>query len=243
MIDHDALRQSVAAYALDSLGGHERTRVQAELLDHLPGCEECTSLLRDLRETVADLAIAAPPMRPSEGLEERVLAAIRDAGGGGSVAPVVTVTRRRRFVVRVGAVAASLALVASLAVSGTLLGSLQRERDFRERMSAALAIAGDPTARVATLQGKGGSILVAVRRDGRVAMIAQDVPAAPQGRVFELWLFSGDKPVPVAAFTPRDGDAVMLTSVAEADYTVAAVTYEREFVPAPTSDPVYQGRI
>lgn len=238
-MDHEPIRQSVAAYALHALTPEDHARVQQELLDHLPGCDACSALMRDFREIAADLAMVTSPRPLSTDLERRVTAAIRDESGAAAVPP----SRRRKLFVRVAAVAASVAIVASWATTAAVVGSLAGERETRERLAGAIEIAGAPGARVAALRGAGGSIVVAVRPDGRVALVATGVPEPPRGRVMELWLLSGDTPVPVAAFSVRDGAAVVLTRVRPGEYAGAAITFETGFVPAPTADPVYRAAL
>jgi anti-sigma factor RsiW len=68
-MDHDGIRQMIAAFVLDALDPDERGRVDRELLEHLPGCDECLALMRDLREVGGELALGAGAAAVSPTLE------------------------------------------------------------------------------------------------------------------------------------------------------------------------------
>src|SRR5258708_4608561 len=133
MMDHEAIRQAIAAQALDALDDVERASVEHELLQHIAGCDECLTLFRDLREIAGDLALASGSREVSEELESRVLAAVREIPSQSDD----RVSPRRRLVVRVAAVAAIVALVASWSLSAVLVRRTH-QNDARTAATSAL---------------------------------------------------------------------------------------------------------
>ncbi|HUS13457.1 MAG TPA: anti-sigma factor [Chloroflexia bacterium] len=78
-------------------------------------------------------------------------------------------------------------------------------------------------------------------------LVATDLPAAPAGKVYELWMIRGETPVAVEVFTTEaDGTAVLTFALppgALSDYGVAAVTIEERKVDQPTSQPILVGKV
>lgn len=105
----DAVRSVAAEFVLGTLDGVERALV----LDHLGGCARCREEIAALADTVGDLAVLAPPMPPSAGFTDRVLAL-------GPTAPAVPARRprRRRWVITVAAAAAVVVLAVGLVARG-----------------------------------------------------------------------------------------------------------------------------
>ena len=61
MTDHVQIQEAIAAYVMHSIDPDDRARTEHELLDHLPGCESCSALMRDLRELSGDLGAVLKP--------------------------------------------------------------------------------------------------------------------------------------------------------------------------------------
>jgi hypothetical protein len=235
---HTRLEEMIAAYALDALAEEEAGEAGRELLDHLASCEQCQRLYRDLRETAADLALAAEPEPVGAALREEVLGVARE-------------TPRRPAASRgVGRVARAM-LVASVAgvmalggVSAYLAAQLGDARAERKQAQRVLAFINQPSTTVTTMQGSDGAgrMTLAVQPDGQALLIGSDL-RLPRDRVFEIWLVRGPKVVPAGIFVTEDGSAVVdLRIDPERDLGVA-ITIERARVEQPTSEPVFQGAI
>lgn len=239
-MDHEEIRQSIAALAIDALDDEQGARVEHELVEHLPGCPSCLALVRDLREVAGDLAFATGVSEPPAGLEARVLAAVDADRQPAPAGP------RGRAVLRVGAVVAAVAVLASWTVSGVLYvhaRNAERTADAAAGTALALAVMGDSSTRTAVLHGAAGVVLVGVRADGTVALIADDVASPQSGSRFELWLIRAGVPTPVRTFTPVGGRFALVATVDPASYAEVAITAERSFVRAPTAAPVYSGSL
>ena len=94
MTDHVQIQEAIAAYVMHSIDPDDRARTEHELLDHLPGCESCSALMRDLRELSGDLGLAPDPRPVSETGEARVMAAV--TGSRPAALPRAPATVRRR---------------------------------------------------------------------------------------------------------------------------------------------------
>lgn len=237
MRDHEEIRQQIAAYALDALGAAERAAAERALIEHLPGCEECSAAMLEFREVAGALALGAAPRGAPEGLEARLLGTIRREAH-----PTVEPAPARGRAFRAAMVAAAVALGASAALNAALVarvdGLQDRERDLRR----AMAVASDPRSRPVTLRGPDGSLVLSLRPDGKASLLGR-IPGPPEGRVFELWLLRDGIPVAVTAFRPRNGIVALEVTVDGAGATGAAITVERAMVAAPTGAPLYAGTI
>jgi anti-sigma-K factor RskA len=238
MRDHEAIRQSIAAYALDALDSDERAAIEHELVAHLPGCQECAAMLRDFREVGSELALAAAPRAVSAESERRLFAAIRS-----DQAALARPARRRGFIVRITAVAAVVALAASLSLNGVLVSRSHRSDASAARLAAAVSVLGDPRAQNVALRGRRGSLLLVYGPGARAVLIGRQVPAPPRGRVFELWLLRGGRTLAVRTFSPSDGRVVLPLELDVSTAKGVAVTIEMGFVRAPTTAPVYAGSL
>lgn len=193
-------------------------------------------------------------------------AAIESSLAESSVVPFIKPARRAWSTASiVGAIAASLvfvALVASLLVLWNRYGTMQqemarlsarlnqtqeelaRERENLSHEREAIALITQPDARMATLAGtemasSAHAKFVFDRNTGRAMLMADNLPAAPAGKAYQLWFIAeGKSPVPGQVFTPdASGHAEMRDEVpAEArNATIFAITLEpSEGVPAPT---------
>jgi len=236
MNDHVQIQEAIAAYVTHALDPEEHARTEHELLEHLPGCEACSALLRDLRELSGDLALAPDPRAISETGEARVMAAV--TGSRPASAP-----RRRAAWPRAAAAVVAVALVGSAAVNVVVASRSNRTENRLRATIAAVAVAADPTAHRAVLQGGGGTLVTSVLPNGTGVFIAHGMAAPPSGSVYELWLAQDARYVPVKVFSPDGGDVVVSFTVAPGSYTASAVTIERSYVRQPTRAPAYFGPI
>jgi anti-sigma-K factor RskA len=237
MMTHDAMREAIAAYALDALDPAERAEAEREMLAHLPGCDECLVLMRDLREVSGDLAFAPGPEAVDPALEARILTEIRSTTAAPPASP------KRPFVLRAVGVAAALALVASLGWNAALIDRNQRSADQVAALSVATRLAADPTTRSVALRGANDGMVLLYRPGGKAVLVASGIAAPPEGKVLELWLIADGKPTPVVTFRPDAGIVVVPIDHDPARFAGAAITVEDGFAPAPTTEPIYAGTI
>ena len=191
MSDHARWSDSAGAYVLGAMAVPEREAFEA----HLTTCATCREEVDDLRPAAEALPMASPPMTPPPALKDRIMAEVeREAallGAAGAGADRPERAERRRFGRLGGWRLAPVA--AALLIAGVLVGSALSGPDTRtyafEGQQARLEVEGDSA-----------------------RLVAEDLPAPPEGRVYEVWLMpeGSDTPRPTdVLFMPRDdGSAV-----------------------------------
>ena len=228
------IHELTAGYALDALDADERSAYEA----HLVGCEHCQQELESFWETTEALAVAASGPEPSAALRERILADVR-AEPPQNVIPFEP--RRRRVVPVLGAVAAIAAVVAlAFGLWGSSLSSeLDETRAALERQQQTAQILVDSEAQTVALQAGTGRLVVAP--DGQAVLVLDDLPAAPAGKTYEMWIApDGDigSANPAGLFPGGDGAAIERVDGTVEPGDVVAVTIEAAGgVDAPTSQP------
>jgi anti-sigma-K factor RskA len=223
---------------LESLDPAERARTETALLDHLPGCAECSAFMNELREVSGELALAADPVSVPDAMTERVMAAVR---GESHQRRERVISHRRAMVVRLGTVAAAAALIASLAWNAALVGRARTADRRSAAMARATSLLADPSTRTIALSGGRGSLSLLFAADGRAALVGNRVPDAPNGRIYELWFLDGSTATPVTTFHPSAG--VVAVDLSVSGHQGIAITVERSFVSSPTTQPLYKGTI
>lgn len=218
------------AYALDALDPDERT----EFEKHLADCAICRAEVDSLREAaagMADLTEVAPP----GSLRERVLA---DAAVVRPLPPLVDRARRRR---RWGAFLAAAAAIVVLA-GGAVAWHPWDRPSSSEQLSAVDRVAQAPDAERSSHSLPGGGTVTVYRsvRLDRAAVVVKNLPALPDGKVYEMWLQDRAGSMEPAGTVPAgvtSGEMVLEGSAASA--VGAGVTVEPAGgSPEPTSDPV-----
>jgi anti-sigma-K factor RskA len=229
-MQHDEIRDLLAAYALGSVPPDERR----EIALHILTCDGCRAELTDYEAVTGTLALATQPMEPPAGFTERVVA----AAVGDRPTPAVATRSERRWG-RLGLLAGAVVLAALIAVGATVLDS-RRETQRREDVLAVLA-----SAEGISLTGDDDVI-------GRVSgteFAVAGIDSAPEGKTYQLWLMRGegcpsDDPaecdlVSAGTFDTEEGVALVELDESAGDWQDAAVTIEdEEGVEFPTTDPI-----
>lgn len=193
----DRISELLEPYALGALDSGE----QAEVEEHLAGCERCRARVHELAEVVHTLpeALAATsPLRPPSGLRESVL---QKVGRPASKEKRVRALLRPRVI---GAVAAVIVAVLSLAWNAHLSDALSKERSLRSRLAelvgrqeVVLDVVDSQQTERAFLRPPAGSRSssygkVFTRPDmPYVVAMAARLPQPRNGRAYHLWLTEG----------------------------------------------------
>ncbi|MEP7059951.1 MAG: anti-sigma factor [Actinomycetota bacterium] len=123
-MNHEAMQELLAGYALRSLSGEDAAAADRLLVEHVPGCSDCRRTLDAFQLVSADLALDADPITPPETLLPRLH---REMGPQ---------ARRRRPVYLV-AVAASVAAAVTLGgfalTEGGRANRAQTQADFTRK--------------------------------------------------------------------------------------------------------------
>jgi anti-sigma-K factor RskA len=175
------------AYAVDALDDIERARFER----HLATCPECSEEVAGLRETAAMLA-ASVDSGPSPELRNRVLGEISKVRPLPPTAATPEVVRRTaRWFPKLAAAAVAAVLVATgVGVSAWHPWSPSTST----QVPVASRVLDAPDARSQTVDLPDGATATVVhsRSVGKAVLITKNMPEAPRGKVYELWLQDPD---------------------------------------------------
>lgn len=220
------------AYALDAVTDAERESFER----HMAGCEACQEEVASLRETAAimsDLSAEEPP----PALRASVLASISEVRQLPPQTPAAP--RRRRFDPRTLLVAAASAVVLA---GGVGLAATQPWKDDApsQTLTAADRVLQDPQAERVTQTFDDGARATVVRSSAerKAVIVTHDMPDAPEGHSYVIWLQQGDEMVN-AGTMPQGPDNTLLLEGDASTASAAGVTVETEpDAEAPTTDPI-----
>lgn len=216
------------AYALDAVSGVER----ADFERHLAECESCAQEVRELRDTAAQLALAASEP-PPPALKQRVfdeIQTVRQLPPDTNVVPL----RRRSLTQRLTAVAAAVFFVATVGL-GVVVVRQNSQLDTANAQAALLEqILSAPDAKLVTLEATeaapddAGTMKVAVSESqDRMLLLSTDLASAPAGRTYQLWGLENQVPRSMGLVTPDNGEVVLSVSgIGDADQVAISVEPE-----------------
>ena len=248
----------VGAYAVDAIDEQERSAFEL----HLAECPECQAEVASLQEAANQLSLMTETTPPSS-MRESVLAGIKtvrplpplEAQSGGPVASgpvggssptadaptragsnVVQLRSRRRVITWLAsAAAAAVLLVGGLSWSPWDDGSGSRGTVTEQ------VLAAKDAKRYEKVIGGAKATIVRSASLGKAVIIADHMPAAPDGKDFQLWLDQPNRGMVSAGVMPH-GTADTVTVLLEGDAataTGAGITLEPAGgSPAPTGEPV-----
>ena len=232
------------AYAVDALDDAER----AVFEEHLAECHECQAEVASLREAAAMLADDAA-MTPPASLRENVLAGIRtvrplppevgseveDADADAGLAEVVPL-RRHRF--RMGALVAA-AIVAIFGV--VAVAQPWRDQTSVPPISAADKVMAAGDTKHVQVSFPDGSSATVFRSEklGKAVLVTEKMAAAPNGKVYELWLRNSVGRMVPAGLMKGSGDHKQVLEGNAADANAAAISVEPSGgSKEPTTEPI-----
>lgn len=168
-------------YALDALPPDERAAFEA----HLASCSTCQADVDDFRLTATRLG-GAVAETPPPALKSRVLTEIRQTR---QLSPPVVPIKRRGTPRRTWLVAAAALVVLGGAggVTAVQVGNAQRAERERNAIAHVLA-APDSRTFHGTVRGGGTVTLVASAEEDAAVVVLDQLPAAPQGKDYQLWM-------------------------------------------------------
>jgi anti-sigma-K factor RskA len=261
---HEEASAALAAAALDALTAEE----QAAVLAHAEQCQTCGPELAELRVAMASLSLAAPAVVSSgdvdarlENVRGRLLSRVQSeakvhpprdarfgvngwllAGLAASVVVAAVLWRHSRYLALEveDARAAYASSHAALDSATTALTATERQLDL---------VTG-PNVDVVSLTAGGARSASALmfwdRGTNTWSMYARDLPPAPAGRTYELWLITSDgKKVPAGTFAPSSHGTAHVEATYALDRaalaTVAVTEEPAGGVEAPTGPIVIAG--
>lgn len=240
----------VGAYALDAVSPEESDQFET----HLHTCPACREDLGGLQATAARLAVAvAEPASPT--LRERVLEAVSRSPQERPRVTALLPGPWRRWAPGLLAAAAVLAIVGSLGAYVVEHGrseDAQRQQaavsqrladaQHQEAVMADMLAAPDAGVHPVTLDNGARVSVVSSSSLDQAVLASTQLPAAGEGKDYEVWTIGENGPVSQGVMEPGDGGTTSLKLVDDLDgATVLAITVE----PAggspsgePTSEPI-----
>lgn len=232
----EELRDQYELYAIGIAEEPERT----EIREHLNrGCEVCMAEMKRAREVMSIFGGTAAPATPSPKLRRRLLASVGVEQKGFGWSPFL-------------GLALALSLFAVVYFYGRendtnkevarLSRQLGRQNIELTRMNEAFAIVNGADTTVSSFGG-GPKGKVYTSRSRGVLLIASNLPQAPSGKAYEMWVIpKGGKPVPAGLFqSEANGTAMHIQpGPVDANADLVAVTLEDQAGAAqPTSQVLF----
>jgi hypothetical protein len=219
--EHDRIDELMAGYALRSLSGDDATEADRLLSQHVPGCARCRETLLALSDTVADLAFAVDPIAPPDTLLPRLHRELEPRG-------------ERPPVGRWAGVAAGVAVV--LVAGGLAVSQMLRASDLEDRnalFAQALRYSQRPDADSTNLvetdaEDPAPVSEVAAPDVDHFFLVGRDVPPAPAGSVYGIWLSDGVDAVFAGTFVPGPGVSVVKVPFDRSRFDRVLITLEAE---------------
>lgn len=203
------------AYAVDAVDDIERASFER----HLASCPTCRAEVASLREASALLADAATTTPPPE-LRDAVLSGITRVRPLPPVTVGGPVHRRRWFPALVAAV-----VLALVGVGGAVWQPWRD--DTSVQVSVTDQVLQDPDAERFTQELPNGATATVVRsaKVDRAVLVTEDLPAPPDGKVYQLWYQSPSRHMTSAGLMPDGADTALLEGNAN-DAVGAGVSLE-----------------
>jgi anti-sigma-K factor RskA len=200
----EELQELYPAYVLDAVSEADRVRIE----QHLAQCANCSRIVASYQPAAAALAYAAPQVEPPIDLKYRVLAATMPKSQPGTVSVPSWLARWSALFRAPAFSAVALVLILALAVwNVSLQNQVAQQAAFNRRMADEMAMQRDMLNTMAYANGQPRELQgtpIASRAVGRLygpteettfALIVNDLPALPPGKVYQFWLIdaSGDR--------------------------------------------------
>lgn len=225
------------AYAVDALDPQEK----AEFEEHLAACATCRAEVESLQEATALLA-ETTATEPPAALRERVLAEIATVRPlppeVPAARPVTSIRSRRRPWTLLAAAAAVVAVAGGGAVVWQQVSDHGQQQTQLSAVDRVLQ-AGDAKRVNVSLPGGVRASLVRSVTEGKAVLVTRNMPPAPSGHIYELWLQTpGGAMVPAGTMTDGGSRTVLLSGDATTA-TGAGITVEpKGGSQSPTTEPI-----
>lgn len=221
-MNHEAMQELLAGYALRSLSGADAEAADRLLVEHVPTCLDCRRTLESFQLVSADLALEVNPVDPPDTLLPRLH---REMGA----------QARRRRPVYLAAVAASVAAVVGM--GGFALTQGARANRFASQ-SQQIANAFDfARTNNASMTPVGPVSEVSSPGIAECYIYGTNVPMPAPGKSYALWVVQGTDVTFVKDFVPSDGVVVLHLLIDPTTYDGILVTEERSGVIPATPGP------
>jgi anti-sigma-K factor RskA len=250
-MDQDRFEDLKDAYVLGALPEEERLEFEQYLVAH----PDLQVEIEELSTIAGLLAFSPQEQEPSSELRRRIM----DTVEAEAVHPAEVVhprASRRSWLAglweAVGprdlALAAAAMLVIGLFSWSMLLQgevqdlqgrvqSLQSQPQDQSQGPQMIALGG-----AGTEQGVRAELLTL--KDDRAILVAENMPPAPEGKTYQIWVIKGDTPKPSGLFEPKgDSIAAVVENPVEGADAVAVTVEPEGGSKKPTTDPMLVGKV
>ena len=231
MKDHAQYEDALALYAMNAL---DDERELAELRAHLGTCAGCRRELEALRADMAWLALSTAGPKPPQRSRQRLIEAVAaEPHRAATPKPALVVGRLQPRWLSWAPVAVALLLVAFSVVlarenlrlrnrSEKLAQDLKAEKQKSALAQEIVQMMNDPSLPRMTLVSVKTVPQPQVKtiyqpQKGHILLMANNLPALPDDKVYELWLLpaGGGSPMPAGTFTPDPKGGTMMMHAME----------------------------
>jgi len=246
-------KKQPSSFALEALGDQEREA----LLHPDTASEQARQELASMEETSGLLGLSAEPVAPPARLKASIMDAVRqteqlspltDPTAGHSAPRSPEANARPRRTQRLFALAASVLLIAAMALGSLTVTMHSKQREMESQMAsmkthqetmARILSAPDAQSKTQTLSDGARITLSYSSSEGLMAVSTTGMPSLPEDQAYELWLMSDDGMVSAGMVDGADANGMMLVSDPMDGTTHFGITVEPATgSPKPTTDPI-----
>ena len=227
------------AYALGALTDDEHR----EFEDYLATHPELQAEVDYLTSVANLLALTPQEHEPPSELRHRLMNIIESSAGANLPERPSRLTKLRWLFGPGGRTAAAAAAAAVLAVVGLFVWNLSlrgENEDLRGELETRQTYELHGSGEAQDVQGE-----VVRLGDGRAVLMAENLPPAPEDKVYETWLLRDGVPEPAGTFEPREGGvaAAPIEGSLEGADAVAVTVEPVGGSAAPTDDPLLNANL
>jgi anti-sigma-K factor RskA len=245
-MDQERFEDLKDAYVLGALPEEERLEFEQYLVAH----PDLQAEMEELSTAAGLLAISVPEQVPAPELRRRIM----DTVEAEAVQP--RTSHRRSWLARlweaVGPRDLALATAAVLVI-GLFSWSMLLQGEVRDLQGRVQSLQSQPQdqsqgPQMIALGGAGteqgvSAQLVTLEGD-RAVLVAENMPPAPEGKTYQIWVIKGDTPKPSGLFEPKgDSVAAVVENPVEGADAVAVTVEPEGGSKKPTTDPMLVGNV
>jgi hypothetical protein len=222
--EHDPFDELAVGYALHALEPED----EALFVAHLAGCERCPVTVSETQDVMSAMGADLPPAEPSEGLLQRIRAAVEETeqlpATATPVAPAMPVVAVPRPVVEprpgwrralpMALVAAAVAAIVGLGLWNVVLTSDRQELQatVAEQGAVMNGLLAPGRATIAPLDEHGKAVATVVARGDEVDVITHGLSVNDaSSTTYVLWGMGGETAQPLGTFDVTSSQMAMKT--------------------------------